>query len=184
LRALGEIIRRQTKTTTIRFDESGVEFGVEVMSRKFPNGGDCRCHCDWRCRKLRLFEGRPTCAQCIRAAGLRYRIELVSHASKRTALTASPRIAQLNSNKSLRLHPLPKRGLERRALLELALKRSLLVERRAKRRIWADMIGTWRDRHDSMKTAVVRRSSSARIGNTIAASSKCARTVLSSMSRT
>jgi hypothetical protein len=135
LRALG-VIGRDTKTTTIQFDGSDVEFVVEVTSKRFPRcGGDWsmfRCRCGRRAQKLRLFEDKPTCAHCIRAAGLRYRVEMVSHASKRTVLTAPKRIERLNSDKPARLHPWPGQMLERRRTMELALKRSLIVERRAK----------------------------------------------------
>jgi hypothetical protein len=135
LRAAG-VIGRDTKTTTLRFDDSGVEFVVEVTSKKFPRcGGDWsmfRCHCGRRSQKIRLFEGRPTCAHCIRSTGMRYRTEMVSHASKRTALTAPKRIERLTSIEPACACPRPGRRLDRRANIELALKRSLIVERRAK----------------------------------------------------
>jgi hypothetical protein len=124
LRAIG-LIGRDTKTTTISFDGSDHEYVVEVTSKKFPHcGGDWsmfRCHCGRRCQKLRLFEGRPSCTACVREAGVcRYRVEMVSHASKRTALTAPKRIERLNG-----------RMLNGRASTKLALKRSLIVERQA-----------------------------------------------------
>jgi hypothetical protein len=132
LRALG-LIGRDTKTTTIKFDGNEVEFVVEVTSKKFPRcGGDWsmfRCHCGRRCQKIRLFEGRPTCAHCIRAAGLRYRIEMVSHASKRAALTAPKRIARLGSTTPERLRPLPGMVMERRRRMEEKLRRSIIVAR-------------------------------------------------------
>jgi hypothetical protein len=57
---------------------------------------------------------------------------MCSHFSKRAALTAPKRIARLNSDTPARLHPRPGRMLDRRANLELRLKRSLIVERKAK----------------------------------------------------
>ena len=131
LRALG-VIGRDTKTTTIRFDDSDVEFVVEVALRRFPNGGSWsmfRCSCGRRCQKLRLFEGRHTCAHCICATGMRYRIEMVSHASKRAVLTAPKRIARLNSAVPARLHPRNGQMLDRRIPLEARLRRSLIVAR-------------------------------------------------------
>jgi hypothetical protein len=134
LRATGEI-GPDTKAATIRFDgESGVEFVVGIVQRRFPNGGAWSkfvCPCGRRAQKLRLFEGRPACGHCVRAAGMQYRGDMCSHFSKRTALTAPKRIERLNSNIPARLHPRPGRMLDRRANLELRLKRSLLVERRA-----------------------------------------------------
>jgi hypothetical protein len=51
---------------------------------------------------------------------------------KRTAYLAPKRIERLNSDIPARLHPRPGRMLDRRANMELALKRSLIVARRAK----------------------------------------------------
>jgi hypothetical protein len=136
LRALGEI-GPDTKTATVRFDngESGIEFVVGIVQHRFSNGGDWsmfRCpSCGRRAQKLRLFEGRPACRRCMIAAGMQYRTDMCSHASKRTALTAPPRIERLNSDTPARLHPRPGRMLDKRANLELRLKRSLIVERRA-----------------------------------------------------
>jgi len=128
LRARG-LIGRETTSTAVRFDDSGVEFVVEVTSKKFPRcGGDWslfRCHCGRRCQKLRLFEGRPTCAHCIRATGMRYRTEMFSHASKRVAQTAPKRIERLTSTKPMR----PGRMLDGRLKSEFALRRSLIVAR-------------------------------------------------------
>jgi hypothetical protein len=62
---------------------------------------------------------------------MQYRSDMCSHFSKRTALTAPKRIERLNSDTPARLHPRPGRMLDKRANLELRLKRSLIVERRA-----------------------------------------------------
>ena len=135
LRAIGEI-SPDTKAATIRFDngESGVEFVVGIVQRRFPNGGAWSkfvCPCGRRAQKLRLFEGRPACGHCVRAAGMQYRSDMCSHFSKRGALTAPKRIERLNSDTPARLHPRPGRMLDKRTNLELRLKRSLIVERRA-----------------------------------------------------
>ena len=136
LRATGEI-GPDTKAVTIRFDdgESGVEFVVAVAQQKFPNGGAWAkfvCRCGRRAQKLRLFQGRPACRRCLIEAGMQYRSDMCSHFSKRAALTAPKRIERLNSDIPARLHPRPGRKLDRRPRIELALKRSLIVERRAK----------------------------------------------------
>ena len=52
--------------------------------------------------------------------------------SERAALTAPKWIERLNSDTPACLHPRPGRMLDRRPNLELRLKRSLIVERRAK----------------------------------------------------
>jgi hypothetical protein len=136
LRATGEI-GPDTRAATIRFDngESGVEFVVGIVQRRFSNGGAWSkfvCPCGRRAQKLRLFEGRPACGHCVRAAGIQYRSDMCSHFSKRAALTAPKRIERLNSDIPARLHPRRGRMLDRRANLELRLKRSLIVERRSK----------------------------------------------------
>jgi hypothetical protein len=132
LRVRGEI-GRDTTSTVIRFDdgESGVEFVVGVMSQRLRRGGDwsmflCGC-CGRRCQKLRLFEGAPACQRCVRATGMRYRIEMVSHASKRAALTAAERIERLANWESI-TNPNRLR-LSRRSNMEARLRRSLIVER-------------------------------------------------------
>jgi hypothetical protein len=51
---------------------------------------------------------------------------------KRHLVTAPPRIARLNSDKPLRVHARPGRTFDGRVNTELALKRSLIVARRAK----------------------------------------------------
>ena len=131
LRALGDI-GRDTKTTTIRFDdgESGVEFVVGVALRRFPNGGSWsmfHCRCGRRCRILRLFEGAPVCGHCIRATGMRYRVEMAPHGSQRVALTAPRRIEQLASRARIGIKR--DRPLRRRANMAAKLQRSLIVAR-------------------------------------------------------
>ena len=116
LRATGEI-GPDTKTATLRFDngESGVEFVVGIVHRRFPNGGDWSKFdfpCGRRAQKLRLFDGRPACRHCMSAAGMQYD-DMCSHVSKRTALTAPTRIERLNSDTPARLHPRPGRMLDR-----------------------------------------------------------------------
>ena len=89
---------------------------------RFPNGGSWSffvCPCGRRARILRLYEGGLACFRCLAARGLRARVELVSHFTKRAALTAPKRIERLNSDTPGRLHPRPGRMLDRRANLEL-----------------------------------------------------------------
>jgi hypothetical protein len=51
---------------------------------------------------------------------------------RRAALLTPKRLERLKSEAPARLNPRPGRMLDRRANIELALKRSLIVERRAK----------------------------------------------------
>jgi hypothetical protein len=121
------------KVTAVRFDD--VEFTVGLALVCFPNGGNWSLFiapcCGHKVRTLRLLDGDPVCCRCCRARGLRSRVELI-RTEKRAAWHAQKRIERLNSDTPARLHPRPGRMLDRRANLELALKRSLIVERRAK----------------------------------------------------
>jgi hypothetical protein len=132
LRSAG-FIGRDTTSAIIRFDGSDVEYTVEVTSKFFPKcGGDWsmfRCHCGRRAQKLRLFKGQPTCGACLRVAGLPYRAHQLSHAAKRTAITAPKRLAMLNSDQPARVNPRKGRTLDGRVRIEAALRRSLLVAR-------------------------------------------------------
>jgi hypothetical protein len=129
LRALGDITA-ETKTTTVKFDS--VEFVVALSLRKFPNGGSWSfflCRCGRRARILRLFEGGLACSRCLKARGLRSRVELV-RTEKRAAYHAPRILARLNSNTPARLFPRPGRMLDRRANLEFALRRLRIVARK------------------------------------------------------
>jgi hypothetical protein len=132
--ALGEI-RRDAKTACVRFGDDGVEYQVGVRLRRFRNSGFWAMFICPRCgggsQRLRLLDDRPACGKCVRASGLIYRSQSVRTENRR-AVTAPPRLTQLNSERPLRVHPRPGRMLDRRANMELALKRSLIVERRTK----------------------------------------------------
>jgi hypothetical protein len=51
-------------------------------------------------------------------------------AEKRHTVTAPPRLAKLNSDRPLRVHPRPGRTIDGRANLAFALRRSLIVARK------------------------------------------------------
>ena len=126
-------IGRDAVTALVRFSYDGVEHGVGVRVRRFRNGGFWAMlvcpGCGGGAQRLRLLEDRPACGKCVRASGLRYRVE--STASKdRDLLTAPERIARLNGDKPARVNPRPGRRLDRRAPIGAALKRWLLVARR------------------------------------------------------
>jgi hypothetical protein len=128
-------IARGAVTALVRFCDDGVEYGVGVRMTHFPNGGFWArfvCpRCDRGCQRLRLLDGQPACGKCIRAIGLIYRSQSV-RTETRHLVTAPPRIALLNADKPARVNPRPGRKLDRRPLIEAALKRSLIVARKAK----------------------------------------------------
>ena len=123
----------ETKTTLIRFDDSGVEYQVGVTGKPLPCGAVwslfiCpRCH--GRAQRLRLLDGRPACGACVRASGLIYRSQ-ATRTEKRHLVTTPPRLAKLNSDMPLRVHPRPGRTLDRQANIEFALRRSRIVARK------------------------------------------------------
>ena len=126
-------IRRDAVTALIRFGDQSVEYGVGVRMRRFRNGGFWAMfvcpQCGAGAQRLRLLDNAPACGKCVRASGLRYRVESTA-AKDRHLLTAPERIARLNGDKPARLNPRPGRSLDRRAPIEAALKRSLIVARR------------------------------------------------------
>jgi hypothetical protein len=126
-------IGRNAVTALVRFGDDGVEHGVGVRMRCFRNGGFWAMLVCPRCgggsQRLRLLDNTPACGKCVRASGLRYRVESTA-AKDRHLLTAPERIARLNGNKPARVNPRPGRRLDRRAPIEAALKRSLIVARR------------------------------------------------------
>jgi hypothetical protein len=132
MRATGAITA-EMETTTIAFGEVG--FVVGLLLHRFPNGGSWslfRCPgCGRRARILRLLEGRPVCCRCCKARGHHARVELLDY-RKRAAYLSPKRIERLNSDIPARLHPRKGRMLDKRANMELRLKRSLIVERRGK----------------------------------------------------
>jgi hypothetical protein len=126
-------IKRGDKAVLVRFGDDGVEYVVGVRPRRFRNGGFWAMfvcpRCDGGAQRLRLLEDTPACGKCVRATGLRYRVESTP-TKDRHLLTAPERIARLNADKPARVNPRPGRKLDRRAPIEAALKRSLLVARR------------------------------------------------------
>jgi hypothetical protein len=126
-------IKRDAVTALIRFGHESVEYGVGVRIKPFPNGGFWAMlvcpRCGGGAPRLRLLDDAPACGKCVRASGLRYRVESTS-AKDRHLWTAPERIARLNGDKPARINPRPGRRLDRRAPIEAALKRSLLVARR------------------------------------------------------
>jgi hypothetical protein len=125
-------IRRDAVTAHVRFGDDGVEHGVGVRIRPFPNGGFWAMlvcpRCGGGAQRLRLLDDKPACGKCVRASGLRYRVESTA-TEDRHLLTAPERIARLSGDKPARVNPRPGRRLDRRAPTEAALKRSLLLAR-------------------------------------------------------
>jgi hypothetical protein len=130
--ALGEI-GRDAKTVPVRFGEDRVEYQVGVRTRSFRNGGFWAMLVCPRCgggsQRLRLLDDRPACGACVRASGLIYRSQAV-RTEKRHLVTAPPRLAKLNSDRPLRVHPRAGRTIDGRANIEFALRRSRIVARK------------------------------------------------------
>jgi hypothetical protein len=126
-------IKRDAKTALLRFDDSGAEYRVGVRMMRFPGGGFWArfvCpKCDGGSQRLRLLDGQPACVRCARASGLIYRSQ-ATRTEKRHVVTAPPRIALLRRNTPMRINSRPNRVAERRANIEFALRRSLIVARK------------------------------------------------------
>jgi hypothetical protein len=131
LRAAGEV-RSDMKTITVQFPGgSDVSFVVALTHRRFPNGGGWsffRCRCGRVARILSLCDSALACRGCLKARGLRHRVELIATPA-RTACTAPRRLARLTSQAPVRLHPRSGRLLDRRSSVEASLRRSLIVAR-------------------------------------------------------
>jgi hypothetical protein len=127
LRAAGEILPDDT-TATVTFPD-GSSFLVGLQHRRFPNGGGWSffvCPCGRRCRTLRLHGGLA-CKHCLKARGLRYRVEDLSKL-ERAAHVASRLKPRLLSPSPARLRPhLRWSKLERRVRLAAALRRAELL---------------------------------------------------------
>jgi hypothetical protein len=132
--AAAGLIGPGTRSTTVQFGDVG--YGVGVKVHRFPKCGGWWAlficpRCGGGAQRLRLLDHQPACMACVKASGLIYRSQSV-RTEKRHTVTAPPRLARLNGEWPLRVHARPGRGLEGRAKIELALKRSLIVARRAK----------------------------------------------------
>ena len=130
--AFGEI-KRGAKTARVRFGDDGIEYQVGVTLRRFRNGGFWAVlvcpRCGGGAQRLRLIDDQPACGKCVRASGLIYRSQSV-RTEKRHLVTAPPRLARLNSDRPLRVHPRAGRTIDGRANIEFALRRSRIVARK------------------------------------------------------
>jgi hypothetical protein len=124
LRASGAITL-DMESATIIFP-AGDTFVVPLRHVRFGNGGSwsyfvCDCGC-WR-RVLRLYQGALACQGCLRARGLRYRVEDLGR-RERAEHVASSLAGRLAGDAPARLHPRPGRTMDRRRRLETALWRA------------------------------------------------------------
>jgi len=125
-------IKPGDKTVLVRFSDDGSEYVVGVKPWRFASGGFGAFFvcpgCGGGAQRLRLLDDRPACGKCVRTTGLIYRSQ-ATRTEKRYAVTAPPRIAKLNGGGPCRVHR-PGRKVERRANVELKLRRSILIARR------------------------------------------------------
>jgi hypothetical protein len=139
MRAAG-LLRPNDTTTTVAFPHAPT-FVVALQHVRFPNGGGWSffvCACGRRCRTLRHYAGALACRHCLKAKGLRYRVEDLSK-PERAAHVASRLKPRLASASPARLKPhLRYSKLERRSRLEAALRR---CEYTVSRHDFRDLIG-------------------------------------------
>ena len=128
LRAMGDVTPAM-KTTTVSVARSSSPWPWRCTVGRMAAAGRFLCapavgaREPYGCSRVGL-----RCRRCCKARGLRYRIELI-RTENRAAYHAPRSLARLNSDKPARLHPRPGRKLDRRANLEFALRRSLIVAR-------------------------------------------------------
>jgi hypothetical protein len=126
-------IKRDAVVALIRFGDDEVEYQVGVRLRRFRKGGFWAMlvcpRCGGGAQRLRLLDKMPACGKCVRVTGLIYRSQSV-RTVKRHLVTAPPRLAKLNSDRPLRVHPRAGRTIDKRANIEFALRRSLIVARK------------------------------------------------------
>jgi hypothetical protein len=122
--AEGKITRDATRAR-VHFDGVSGEFAVSRVD--FPNGGWWAfviCHCGKRVRSLWLHDEVICCRHCLKRIGLTYRCRGGDPRARIARLRA-----RLTVPSPARLHPRPKRVLDRRWRLEASLRRAEFVDR-------------------------------------------------------
>ncbi len=132
LRALKEVTLAMA-ATTIRLGD--VEMNVGVTHRHFPNGGSwsfftAPC-CGQRVRFLGLLDAGVFCRRCLRARGVRYRAEPMT-VVQRAAVRIPKLLARLNGGPARLNPPDSSYRLDRRHQHVAALRRCLIVVRKAR----------------------------------------------------
>jgi hypothetical protein len=122
MRAAGEI-RPNDTTAAVAFPDALRLVGLQHI--RFPNRGGWSfflCPCGRRARILRLYAGVLACRHCLKAKGLRYRVEDLTRTER--AAQAASRLARRLTASPARLNPRPGRKLDRRGRLAVALWRA------------------------------------------------------------
>jgi hypothetical protein len=135
LRALGVIVPGAA-TAIVSFGEGAdaLKREIRVWHREWSHGRGLSLflcpRCGGKAQILRVYDGAVWCRNCLKRAGVQYKIAYGTEAEQAEA--RARRIeklrAKLNGG-SLRVHPREGRGIERRRPLELSLKRAMVVER-------------------------------------------------------
>ena len=135
LRALG-VIRPDASSAVVSFGEGAdaLKREVKVWHRAFRNGRGISLFlcpaCGGKAQLLKLYDGGLRCRNCLKAAGVQFRIAYGTRAER--AAAREKRIEALKAKLAggpLRLRPLPQMTVARRRELELSLRRALIRER-------------------------------------------------------
>src|SRR5271165_6692831 len=133
LRASAAAITAETTSTVVRL--GGLETVIPVTLQKFPNGGSWSLFiapcCGRKARALWLLGGDVLGRRCCVSQHIRPRADPMG-LSRRAAHRVPKLLARLQSQESARLRPRPGRTMDRRANLEIALRRSMLAVRVAR----------------------------------------------------
>jgi hypothetical protein len=132
LRASG-VIRPDASSATISFGDGAdaLVHEVRLWHRKFHNGRGISLFlcpaCGRKAQLLKLHHGRPQCRNCLKQAGVQFRIAYGTRAERAEARTKRiEKLAAKLAGGSLRIDG---RGVARRRELELSLRRALIRER-------------------------------------------------------
>jgi hypothetical protein len=134
LRASG-VVTSDATSVEIVFGEGdeGLRRQVEVIHRRFPNGGEWSFFlcpvCSRPARVLRL-QDKPMCRRCCLREGIGYRISSGSLIERDVArVTRLQKLRELLDGGPTRLKPRPGRRLDRRWSLTLSWRRGMIRER-------------------------------------------------------
>jgi hypothetical protein len=134
LRASG-VVTSETRLLDIVFGEGndGRSREVEVVHRRFPNGGEWSFFlcpvCSRPARVLKLHE-KPMCRRCCLHEGIGYRVSSGTPVERDVARVARlQKLRKLLDGGPLRLHPRPGRKLDRRWSLTVSWRRGMIRER-------------------------------------------------------
>jgi hypothetical protein len=130
------VIKPDAASALVCFGEgdSALRRQIRVWHRSWTHGRGISLficpRCGGKAQLLKLYDGAPQCRNCLRRQGVQFQIAYGTRAER--AQARARRIEKLRAKLeggSLRVRPVPGRGIERRRALELSLRRAEVVAR-------------------------------------------------------